>query len=106
MLLQTYQLEINVYMLYVQVSGIAVLAVGVWVKVDKNVVNMQHLVEIDSTDNALTTASTVLIIFGVGVLLIAAFGFFAACLPEKCKMGQRFFSGIVSKISRSVFRTV
>ncbi|XP_052802918.1 tetraspanin-1-like [Mya arenaria] len=75
-------------------SGIAVLTVGVWVKVDKDVVNMQHLVEFDSNDKALTTASTVLVIFGVGVLLIAAFGFFAACLPEKCKMGQRFFSGI------------
>ncbi|WAR01124.1 hypothetical protein MAR_007682 [Mya arenaria] len=45
-------------------SGIAVLTVGVWVKVDKDVVNMQHLVEFDSNDKALTTASTVLVIFG------------------------------------------
>lgn len=64
-------------------SGIAVLGVGIWVKVDKNVVNMQNLVQLDSDDKALDTAGWVLIGFGSFVLIISAFGFFAACTQKK-----------------------
>ncbi|XP_052232677.1 tetraspanin-7-like [Dreissena polymorpha] len=75
-------------------SGIAVLGVGIWARVNKDIVNMQHIVTLDSGDNALKTASTVLIIFGVVVLLFAAFGFFAACLPKRCSGGKKFFGGL------------
>lgn len=60
-------------------SGVAVLGVGIWVKVDKDVVNMQNLVQFDSTDKSLDTAAYVLIGFGAFVLLVSALGFFAAC---------------------------
>lgn len=68
-------------------SGVAVLAVGIWVKVDKDVVNMQHLVEFDSNDSSLSTAAYVLIGFGSFVLVVSAFGFLAAC----CAENTRFF---------------
>ncbi|XP_045175944.2 tetraspanin-6-like [Mercenaria mercenaria] len=66
-------------------SGIAVLAVGIWVRVDKNVVNMQNLVEFDSDDKSLSTAAYVLIGFGSFVLIVSAFGFLAACCASKTK---------------------
>lgn len=68
-------------------SGIGVLGVGIWVKVDKNVVNMQHLVEFDSNDKQLEIAANILIGFGAFVLLISALGFFAACTQKKIFIG-------------------
>lgn len=68
-----------------QLSGIAVLGVGIWVRVDKNVVNMQNLIEFNSDDKSLSTAAYVLIGFGSFVLLVSAFGFLAACCANKTK---------------------
>ena len=73
--------------LYFQLSGVGVLGVGIWVKVDKNVVNMQHLVEFDSNDKQLEIAANILIGFGSFVLLISALGFFAACTQKKIFIG-------------------
>ena len=70
-----------------QLSGVGVLGVGIWVKVDKNVVNMQHLVEFDSSDKQLEIAANILIGFGSFVLLISALGFFAACTQKKIFIG-------------------
>ena len=56
-------------------------------KVDKNVVNMQHLVEFDSNDKQLEIAANILIGFGAFVLLISALGFFAACTQKKIFIG-------------------
>lgn len=77
-----------------QLSGIAVLGVGIWVRVDKNVVQMQDLIEFNSDDKSLSTAAFVLIGFGSFVLLVSAFGFLAACCAEKTKffiIGVSFF---------------
>lgn len=68
-------------------SGIGVLGVGIWLKVDKNVVNMQHLVEFDSKDKQLDIAANILIGFGSFVLLVSALGFFAACTQKKIFIG-------------------
>ncbi|KAL4225046.1 hypothetical protein ACF0H5_015740 [Mactra antiquata] len=79
-------------------SGVAVLGVGIWVKVDKNVVNMQHLVEFDSDDKSLSNAAWVLIGFGSFVLLVSAFGFLAACCAEKTRffiIGYIFFLVVI-----------
>lgn len=80
------------------ISGIAVLGVGIWVKVDKNVVNMQHLVEFDSDDKSLSNAAWVLIGFGAFVLIVSVFGFLAACCAEKTRffiIGYIFFLVII-----------
>lgn len=61
------------------------LGVGIWVRVDKNVVNMQNLIEFNSDDKSLSTAAYVLIGFGSFVLLVSAFGFLAACCANKTK---------------------
>jgi len=62
------------------------MAVGIFVKVNPDVVNMQHLVSFDSGDNALGTAAYVLIGFGVFVLIVSAFGFFTACCGDSKKV--------------------
>lgn len=66
-----------------QLSGVAVLGVGIWVKVDKNILSMQHLVSLDASDKALDTAGWVLIGVGAFVLLISALGFLAAVKPNR-----------------------
>lgn len=85
---------------FFQVSGIAVLAVGIWVKVDKNVVSMQHLVSLDTSDKSLETAGWVLIGVGAFVLLISALGFLAAVKPN------RFFTISVYKPLKPVHRVL
>ena len=90
-----------------QLSGVGVLGVGIWVKVDKNVVNMQHLVEFDSSDKQLEIAANILIGFGSFVLLISALGFFAACTQKKIFIGAvgRLYPGVqrVSFFFLSIF---
>ena len=68
------------------------MATGIFVKVNPDVVNMQHLVSFDSGDDALGKAAWVLIGFGVFVLIVSAFGFFTAC----CGESKRVFVIIVS----------
>ncbi|KAK3610829.1 hypothetical protein CHS0354_039124, partial [Potamilus streckersoni] len=66
------------------ISGIAILGVGIWLKVNKNIVNMQHLIQFDSKDPYLDNVAWVLIGVGVFVLLVGGFGFFAAFSQNKC----------------------
>ncbi|XP_052223175.1 uncharacterized protein LOC127839051 [Dreissena polymorpha] len=55
---------------------------------------IQHIVTLDSNESAFNTAATVLIIFGVVILMFAAFGFFFVCLPKRCSGGKQLFGGL------------
>lgn len=73
-----------------QVCGAVVLGIGIWVRVDPNVVHMQDLIELDKDDKYLSLGSWLLIGFGALVLLVGVFG----CVGGLTR--SRRFLGLVS----------
>lgn len=60
-------------------------------KVNPNLLNIQHVVELSSGDKYISTAAYILIGFGVFVLLVGLFGFIGGLKQIKC------FLAMVSK---------
>ncbi|KAL5007889.1 hypothetical protein ScPMuIL_016695 [Solemya velum] len=73
------------------VSGAAVLGIGIWVRVDPDVVHMQNLIELDTDDKYLTLGSWVLIGFGAMVLLVGVFGCVGGLTRNRCFLGLYIF---------------
>jgi hypothetical protein len=61
--------------LYLQLTGIFVLGVGIFLKVNPNLLNIQHVIELNSADKYISTSAYILIGFGVFVLFVGLFGF-------------------------------
>ncbi|XP_060070027.1 CD151 antigen-like [Ylistrum balloti] len=76
--------------------GIGVLAAGIWVKADPQLMNVQKLIELDASDKFLSTAGWILIIFGVLVLIIGVFGCVGGIKKNKCFLG--FYIALVTVI--------
>ncbi|VDI32572.1 CD82 antigen [Mytilus galloprovincialis] len=64
-------------------TGVFVLGVGIFLKVNPNLLNIQHVIELNSGDKYISTAAYILIGFGIFVLLVGLFGFIGGCKQIK-----------------------
>ncbi|KAK6190971.1 hypothetical protein SNE40_002726 [Patella caerulea] len=69
------------------ISGIAILGVGIWLRVDPRVLQMQDLISLDSENPNLEIAAYILIGFGGIVLLVSVFGFCGGIQESRCLLG-------------------
>ena len=73
-----------------QLSGVAILGVGIWLRVDESVLELIDFVEIDESDPLLKYAALVLIAVGSLVFVVG----FVGCLGAL--KANRFLLGLVS----------
>lgn len=70
-----------------QLSGAALLGVGIWFKVDKNINSYFDVVDVDTQDPYFDYAVYVLIGFGAFVFLVGFCGCCGAIRESKCLLG-------------------
>ncbi|WAR01206.1 CD9-like protein [Mya arenaria] len=68
-------------------SGAAILGVGVWMIVDKNINSYFEVLNVDTHDQYFKYAAYMLIAFGVFVFLVGFFGCCGAIRGSKCLLG-------------------
>lgn len=74
------------FLFCLQLSGAAILCVGVWMVVDPNIVN-RFEITIDTEDPYFRTSSYILIAFGVFVFLVGFCGCCGAIRKSRCLLG-------------------
>ncbi|XP_052800131.1 tetraspanin-1-like [Mya arenaria] len=72
-------------------SGAAILGVGVWMIVDKNINSYFEVLNVDTHDQYFKYAAYMLIAFGVFVFLVGFFGCCGAIRGSKCLLGLYIF---------------
>ncbi|XP_052799957.1 CD82 antigen-like [Mya arenaria] len=72
-------------------SGAAILGVGVWMIVDKNINSYFDVLNVDTHDQYFKYAAYMLIAFGVFVFLVGFFGCCGAIRGSKCLLGLYIF---------------
>ncbi|XP_045175498.2 tetraspanin-6-like isoform X2 [Mercenaria mercenaria] len=65
------------------ISSAALVAFGIWAKVEKNFVSLQNLVDYGTGDRTLRNTGSVLIGFGFFFVIVSAFGCLAVCRAQK-----------------------
>ena len=78
---------VNVFIFYFQLSGAAILAIGIWMIADKNIGSYFEVLNIDSNDHYFRYSSIILIAFGVFVFLVGFCGCCGAIRGSKCLLG-------------------
>ncbi|XP_053385002.1 tetraspanin-6-like isoform X1 [Mercenaria mercenaria] len=94
------------------ISGLTFVGLGIWVKVEKNFVSLQDLVDHGAGDSTLSNAGSVLIGFGFFVAVVSALGCLAVCCSKKKAIISVytllliviFCCGIAASIIYGVFR--
>ncbi|ESP04134.1 hypothetical protein LOTGIDRAFT_237549 [Lottia gigantea] len=71
---KTARVLLIVFNILFAVCGVTILAVGIWLRVDPSVVQLQELVNLDSKNPNLANAAYILIGFGGFMLLVSVFG--------------------------------
>ncbi|KAJ8299069.1 hypothetical protein KUTeg_023129 [Tegillarca granosa] len=78
-----------------QLSGLALLVVGIIIKADDKLVDLQKLVDFDSNAGVLSTTAYILIGFGLFVLVVGALGCFGAIKQQKVLLAMYIFFLII-----------
>ena len=68
--------------MYRQLTGVALLGVGIWMITDPNVSKLINTV-VSSQSHLFQAAAILLIALGAFVLLVSVLGFFGACLEHR-----------------------
>ncbi|XP_053385003.1 tetraspanin-6-like isoform X2 [Mercenaria mercenaria] len=84
------------------ISGLTFVGLGIWVKVEKNFVSLQDLVDHGAGDSTLSNAGSVLIGFGFFVAVVSALGCLAVCCSKK----KAIISVIDDTLSNALTKTV
>lgn len=72
-------------------SGAAILGVGIWMIVDKNIASYFEVVNLDSHDKFFRYSAYILIAFGIFVFLVGFCGCCGAIRGSKCLLGMYVF---------------
>lgn len=72
-------------------SGCALLGVGIWLRVDKNILEIMQLTQINSQDQMLDYAAYLIIAVGAFVFLVGFLGCCGAIKENKCCLGLYIF---------------
>jgi hypothetical protein len=82
-----------------QLSGAAILGVGIYLIVDTTIVQYLEIIQVSSDDPYLKTAAFILIGIGAFVFVVGFFGCCGAIKENKCMLGLVSFK-FISNISR------
>ena len=77
-----------------QLAGGGVLAIGIWMKIDKTIVNYLHVVNIHESDPLIDHAGLIFIVVGVLVFVV---GFVGCCGAIRNSQGMLFLVSMTLK---------
>ncbi|CAH1787314.1 unnamed protein product [Owenia fusiformis] len=81
-------------------AGAALLGLGIWLRVDRNVLSILEIAKIDSNDPLITIVSYVLIGIGAFVFLVGFLGCCGACQESPCMLWLYCFFLIIVMLAQ------